>query len=56
MSDKQTLNELQAIKRLLVLALIKYGATSEEIGRALGVDSSVVRHMFPIKETKRSKR
>jgi len=50
-----TLKELQSIKKLLVLLAIKSGATSEEIGQALGVDSSTVRKMFPMKKTKKSK-
>ena len=44
--------ELEAIKNLLILNLIKIGATSEEIGRAVKVDSSVIRRMFPMKKTK----
>lgn len=55
MSEKQIIEELQAIKKLLILLLIKSGATSEEIGLALGVDSSVVRRMFPMKEIKKFK-
>jgi hypothetical protein len=38
---------LDDIKRLLVLLLLKLGSTSEEIGLALNVDSSVVRRMLP---------
>lgn len=49
------LKELQSIKRLLILLLIKSGANSVEIGRTLGVDSSTIRHMFPMKVTKKSK-
>lgn len=39
--------ELDAVKRLLVLLLLKLGSTSDEIGRALGVDSSAVRRLVP---------
>jgi len=35
------------IKRLLILLLMKLGATSDEIGLALQVDSSAVRRMMP---------
>ena len=49
------LKELQSIKKLLILLLIKSGANSAEIGRALGVDSSTIRHMFPMKVAKKSK-
>lgn len=46
-------NDLQDIKGLLILLLIKAGTTSEEIGYALNVDSSMVRKMFPIKKIKK---
>jgi NADH/NAD ratio-sensing transcriptional regulator Rex len=49
-----TLKELQSIKKLLVLLAIKSGANSEEIGRALDVDPSTVRKMFPMKKTKKT--
>jgi hypothetical protein len=45
--------ELEAIKRLLILLLLKCGSTSQEIGDALGVDSSVIRKMLRIKSVKR---
>lgn len=45
--------ELDAVKRLLVLLHLKLGATSGEIGTALGVDSSVVRRMIPTKAVKK---
>ncbi len=35
------------LKRLLILLLMKLGATSEELGLALQVDSSAVRRMMP---------
>ena len=50
--EQSTLKELQSIKKLLVLSLIKSGATSEEIASALGIDSSTVRHMFSMKKVK----
>jgi predicted transcriptional regulator len=53
--SKKTVEELQAIKKLLILFLIKSGATSEEIGLALGINSSAVRHMFPMKNIKKFK-
>ena len=45
--------EIESVKRLLVLLLLKLGATSEEIGMGLGVDSSAVRRMVPVKRVKR---
>jgi ATP/maltotriose-dependent transcriptional regulator MalT len=52
---EQMLKELQSIKKLLILLLIKSGATSEEIGQALSVDSSTIRKTFPMKRMKRAK-
>ncbi len=45
--------ELQEIKRLLILLLIKLGSSSEEIGAALGVDSSVIRSLVPTKKVRK---
>lgn len=53
--EEPALKELQSIKKLLVLLAIKSGATSEEIGQAIEVDSSTIRKMFPMKRTKKSK-
>ncbi len=44
---------LEDIKRLLVLLLIKLDSTSEEIATALQVDSSAVRRMIPFRQIKR---
>lgn len=38
--------ELAAIKRLLVFALLRDGATQKEVASALGVDQSQVSRMF----------
>lgn len=45
--------QLEDIKRLLVLLLVKLDSTSEEIATALQVDSSVVRRMIPFRQIKR---
>lgn len=50
--EEPNLKELQSIKKLLVLLAVKSGATSEEIGLALGVDSSRVRQTFPMRKAK----
>ena len=44
---------LEDIKRLLVLLLIKLDSTSEEIATALQVDSSAIRRMVPFRQIKR---
>jgi len=46
MSDAE-LKELRAIKKLLILLLLKTGATSEEIDKATGMGASNIRAMFP---------
>jgi hypothetical protein len=46
-------NEAESIKRLLILLLLKLGATSQEIGDALGVDSSVIRRMMSVRNIKK---
>jgi ribosomal protein S6 len=51
---KKSLPDLEAIKRLLILSLLKQGLTSQEIGRALRVDSSVIRHMIPVRKVRKS--
>lgn len=45
--------ELDAIKRLLVLLLIKAGTKQGEIAMALGVVQSSVSEMFPSRKVKR---
>ncbi len=50
MADNEHLDD---VKRLLVVLLLKLGATSDEIGIALGVNSSRVRQMFPVSKIKK---
>jgi predicted XRE-type DNA-binding protein len=40
-------DELLAIKKLLVLGLLRTGASQEQIAAALGVDRSRVSRLFP---------
>ena len=47
--DESKQNELRAVRNLLILLLIKSGATAEEIGKALGVTGRQVRRMVPLK-------
>ncbi len=44
---KKELKELQSIKNLLILQLLKSGASSEEIDKATGQGASNIRAMFP---------
>ena len=48
-----TLKELDGIKRLLILALIKAGASQGEIAMALHTDQANVSRMFPARKVKR---
>ncbi len=44
-----SLKELQDIKRLLVLGLIRSGVSQEHVAKALGVSQSSISRMFPVK-------
>jgi hypothetical protein len=48
-ADKQ----LEDIKRLLILLLMKLGSPSEEIALALQVDSSAIRKTIPTRRIKK---
>lgn len=50
---KRELEELKSIKKLLMLDLIKSGATSEELELATGMDAGGIRKMFPIRKIKK---
>ncbi|MCG3123985.1 MAG: hypothetical protein GIKADHBN_02424 [Phycisphaerales bacterium] len=41
------LDELQAIRRLMIFGLIRAGASQGEVAAALGVNQSSVSRMFP---------
>ena len=47
--------ELDAIKRLLVLQLLRDGVTQGDVAHALQVDQSVVSRMFPARKLSFSK-
>ena len=44
---RDELMELRSIRNLLILQLLKSGATSEEIDLATGMGASNIRRMFP---------
>lgn len=46
-SADPVLDELVAIKRLMVFALLRGGASQKQVAAALGVDQSRVSRMFP---------
>ena len=45
--NTRELKELQSIRNLLILQLLKNGATSEEINLATGMGAGNVRTLFP---------
>ena len=45
--------ELEAIKRLVILLLVKLGATSDEIGDALGLSAQRVRQLVATAKIKK---
>jgi hypothetical protein len=45
--DDLLLNELVIIRKLLVYALLRTGASQKQIGAALGVSQSSISRMFP---------
>ncbi len=49
----EQITEVESVKRLLILLLLKLGATSQEIGAALGIDSSAIRKMLSIRSIKK---
>lgn len=46
-------DDLESIKRLLILLLLKLGSTSQEVGDALGVDPSLIRKMMSVRNIKK---
>ncbi|PYJ66325.1 MAG: hypothetical protein DME76_17250 [Verrucomicrobia bacterium] len=51
--DDKMLREVESIKKLLLLLLVKLGADSDEIAMALGVDSSGVRKMISMRKVEK---
>lgn len=47
MNNQNENDPLEDIKRLLILALARSGATQTEIGTALDIDRTTVGRMFP---------
>ncbi|WP_417492332.1 helix-turn-helix domain-containing protein [Maricaulis sp.] len=45
--QEATVEELTAIKKLLILGLINSGMTQTQIATALGIDRTTVSRMFP---------
>ena len=52
----RALKELRQIKNLLILLLLKGGATSEEVNLATGMGAANIRRMFPVRRGKKRNR
>lgn len=52
---EKSIDNQEAIKRLLILLLMQRGITSEVIGDVLGVDGSTIRRIVPQKNLKKQK-
>ena len=50
--DNDQLKELRSIKNLLILSLLKQGATSDEVDLATKMGAGNIRAMFPRVKTK----
>lgn len=50
---KMEVEDVEDIKRLLILLLMKLGSSSEEIGAALNVDSSAVRKLVSARKVRK---
>lgn len=53
MNDKESLDLLESIKKLLILQLIKQGATPEEVGMVLRVTPKTIRNIVPMRKVKK---
>jgi len=49
---RKQIEPLEAIKRLLILALLRDGVKSEDIGKTIGMDGSSIRHLIPVRKIK----
>jgi hypothetical protein len=48
MSEQRTeLEELEMIRKLLILGLVKLGLTQDDLGAALGMHRTTIARMFP---------
>lgn len=48
MSDPRTdVAELEMIRKLLIVGLVKLGSTQDELGAALGMHRTTIARMFP---------
>ena len=53
--NQDTLKELHDVKRLIMVLLLKIGASPNELGYALGVHPSRISQMLPVSKIKKAK-
>lgn len=51
--NQRVLRELESIKKLMILLLAKLGSDSDEIGMALGTDSSGIRKIISMRKVEK---
>lgn len=51
--DQALLDEVKALKKLLILSLLANGISQTDIARALNVDQSTISKMVPMPTTKK---
>ena len=54
--DKNHIRLLEDIKKLLILQLLANGVSDRSIAQILGIDSSTIRHLVPLKKIRNSKK
>ncbi len=52
--DSETLKEVQDLKRLVMVLLLKIGATPDDLGYALDVHPSRISQLLPVRKIKKS--
>jgi len=52
--DQEGLKELQDLKRLVMVLLLKIGATPDDLGYALNVHPSRISQLLPVRKIKKS--
>lgn len=51
--EKQKMDTLEQIKRLLILALIHQGVQGKDVAAVLGIDPAVISRMVPTRQIKK---
>lgn len=46
-AQRSELDELEMIRKLMIVGLVRFGLTQDEIGAALGIHGTTIGRMFP---------